>query len=118
MRVHLFAKIDSGPEAYREVDITYYGVAPSLPFDPRGTFLSMYSLGGLLDLKNKKYVVSLYSIQVGLSSTLLLLLVLPWSICPQGTDSNWSAWGPCIFCLKFVQVQTLQERVPGPSLSQ
>ena len=31
-----------------------------LPFDLRGTFLRMYSWEGLLDLENKKYVVSIF----------------------------------------------------------
>ena len=70
-----------------------------LPFCPLGAFLHTCSRGGLLDLKNKKYVVSLSLIQAGLSSSLLLLLSSSWSVCPQGTDSSCSAWGPSISCL-------------------
>ena len=77
-----------------------WGCAPSL-FDPQGGFLNMCSQGGLLDLKNEKYVVSLSLIWAGLSSSLLLPLSLSWSICPQGTDSSCSAWGPSISCLNI-----------------
>ena len=52
--------------------------------------------GGLLDLKNEKYVVSLSFIQAGLSCSLILPLSLSWSTFPQGTDSGCSACGPSI----------------------
>ena len=37
----------------------------------------------------------------GLSLSSLLLLSSPWGICPQGTASSCSAWGPSISCLSF-----------------
>ena len=54
----------------------------------------MHNVGGLLDLKNEKYVVTLSSIQVGLSSFSLLPLSLLWSLCPQGTGYSCSGWDP------------------------
>ena len=56
----------------------------------------MYSREGLLDLKNEKYVVSIFYLS-GAQPPLSLLLF--WSICPQGTNSSYSAWGPSISCL-------------------
>ena len=47
------------------------GGAPSL-FDPRGAFLCMRSWEGLLDLENRKYVVSLSFVGAGLSSSFTL----------------------------------------------
>ena len=44
------------------------GWCPSL-FDPQGAFLCICSQGGLSDLKDKKYMVSLSFIQTGLSSS-------------------------------------------------
>ena len=73
------AKIDSSAEAYGEVDNTHYGVHHPLPcttFDHQGTLLCLCVLGGLLDLKNEKSVVSLSFLNAVLSSSLLLPLSL------------------------------------------
>ena len=68
-----------------------------LLFGPLGAFLCTCCWEHLLDLKNKKYVVSIWA---GLRSSSLLLLFSSWSICPQRTNSSCSAWGPSISCLK------------------
>ena len=60
----------------------------------------MCSLDGLFDLKKEDYGVFLSLIWAGLSVFSLLLLSLSQSICPQGTGSSCSAWGPSISCLK------------------
>ena len=70
----------------------------------QGAILCMCSRGGLLDLKNEKYVVSLSFIQAGLNSYLLLPSSLSWSVCPQGTDSSCSAWGPSISSLSLASL--------------
>lgn len=71
------------------------GWCPSL-FDPWGAFLCLCSQGGLFDLKDKKYMVSLSFMQTGLSSSLVLPLSLSWSIYPQETNSSCLAWGSSI----------------------
>ena len=59
----------------------------------------MCSWKGLLNLKNKNYVISLSFIWTEHSSSLSLLLSLSWSICPQGTDFSCSAWSSSLSCL-------------------
>ena len=79
MHVHLLAKMDSSAEANEEVGNTHYGVHHPLPcttFDHQGILLCICVLGGLLDLKNEKSVVSLSLIHTVLSSSLFLPLSL------------------------------------------
>ena len=74
-------------------------------FGPLGAFLCMCCWECLLDLKNEKYVVSIWA---GLRSSSLLLLFSSWSICPQGqtpaaqarahlspvSNPPWEMWTP------------------------
>lgn len=49
------------------------------------------------------------------SLSLLLPLSLPWSICPQGTDCQCSAWGPSVSCLKMMgQKRWFYETLSAP----
>ena len=68
--------------------------------DPQGDFLSTWSWGGLLDLKNDKYVVHSSLIWAEFNSTSLLLLSSSWSIYAQGTNPSYSAWGPPVSSFK------------------
>ena len=58
------------------VDRTYYGLVPPPIFDPWGNFPLMCSLGGFLDLKNEKYVVSVSFIWVWFSFLLLPFILI------------------------------------------
>ena len=87
-------------KGFWEVDGVYYSPATPPFSDFWGTFLCMCSLGDLLDLKNEKYVCSLFIFYP--SRTGLLSLSSSWSICPQGTDVSCSAWSPFISCIKVL----------------
>ena len=75
------------------------GSAPFLS-DPQGAFLHTWSWGGLLDLKNNKYVVHSSLTWAEFNSTSLLLLSSSWSIYAQGTNPSYSAWGPSVSSFK------------------
>ena len=76
------------------------GWHPPSHFDLQGGFLRMWGREGLLDLEKEDYVVCLSLIWAVLSFFSLLLLSSSWTICPQGTNSSCSAWGPSISRLK------------------
>lgn len=66
VRAHAsLAKIDPSTGGSLGVDGTYYGLAPPPSSDPWGAFLGMRHAQGLLDLSDKRHVVSLSFIHVG-----------------------------------------------------